>query len=217
MKRAIIFANGKMEVPPPILKDIQSSDLIIAADGGTHHCERWGIMPNVIVGDFDSLVSKEVTTFQQAGVEIIQYPAHKDETDLELALQLSLKGEVTDVYILGALDARWDMTIANVLLAANPMFSQVKIRLLDGLQELIILRGEGRIDIDGHPGDVISLIALGGDAYGITTYGLEYPLYNETLYFGSPRGVSNTFSQDQAHVFIRKGILLLCTMNSEVN
>jgi thiamine pyrophosphokinase len=206
-----------MDLPPPILKDIQSSDLIIAADGGTHHCERWGIMPNVIVGDFDSLVSKEVITFQQAGVEIIQYPAHKDETDLELALQLSLKGEVTDVYILGALGARWDMTIANVLLAANPMFSQVKIRLLDGLQELIILRGEGRIDIDGHPGDVISLIPLGGDAYGITTHGLEYPLNDETLNFGSPRGVSNTFSHDQAQVFIRKGILLLCSINREIN
>jgi thiamine pyrophosphokinase len=206
-----------MDLPPLLLKHIQSSDLIIAVDGGTHHCAKWGIMPNVIIGDFDSLDSKEVTSYQQAGVEIIHYPTHKDETDLELALQLTLKREVIEVYILGALGARWDMTIANVLLAAHPMFSQLNIHLLDSSQDLAILCGKGHMDIDGRPGDVLSLIPMGGDAYGITTHGLEYPLNDETLRFGSPRGVSNTFSQDQAQVFIRKGILLVCTMKREVN
>jgi thiamine pyrophosphokinase len=215
MKRAIIFANGRMEAPPSLIKDINSSDLIIAADGGTHHCKILGITPNVIIGDFDSLESKDVTIYRQAGVEIIQYPTHKDETDLELALHLTLKYKISQVFIVGALGARWDMTIANVLLAAQPVFAQLIIRLLDGSQELAVLHGDGQIDIDGKPGMSISLIPIAGDAEGITTHGLEYPLINETLYFGTTRGISNVFVQSHAKVILRKGCLLICRMIGE--
>jgi thiamine pyrophosphokinase len=217
MKRAFIFANGRMEAPPPILKGINPSDLIIAADGGTRHCKSLDLKPNVIIGDLDSLDSGDITTYQQAGVEIIQHPSHKDETDLELALQLAMEYEITQVYIIGGLGARWDMTFANVLLAAHPMFSQLAIRLQDGSQELVILRGKGQIKIDGKPGIPISLIPIAGDALGITTYGLEYPLSNETLYFGSPRGVSNSIQSDHAQVIITEGILLICLQNTDVN
>ncbi len=216
MKRAIIFANGRMDAPPPILNDIHDSDLIIAADGGTHHCKSYGITPNVIIGDLDSLNSTDLSAYRQAGVEILQYPSHKDETDLELALQLTLKHEVTQVYIIGALGARWDMTIANVLLPAHSNFSQLSIHLVDGSQELVILRGKGQLKINGKPGYSISLIPIAGDVLGITTHGLEYPLNNETLYFGTARGVSNVFITDIAEVIITDGILLISLQHSLV-
>jgi thiamine pyrophosphokinase len=217
MKRAIIFVNGRMETPPPIVREINPSDLIIAADGGTQHCKLLGITPNVIIGDFDSLDPKDVILYKQAEVEIIQYPAHKDETDLELALQLTLKRNITQVFIIGALGDRWDMTISNVLLAAHTEFSQLSIRLQDSSQELAILHGEGQLDIAGKPGSIISLIPIAGDAHGIITHGLEYPLNNETLYFGTSRGVSNVFLHAHGKVIIREGILLICTMNTDVN
>ena len=62
--------------------------------------------------------------------------------------------------------------------------------------------------IHNQAGLRLSLIPLAGDAVGITTHGLEYPLIDETLYFGSPRGVSNVFKQDSAHIQIREGLLL---------
>jgi thiamine pyrophosphokinase len=203
-----------MDGPPEIVKSLQSSDLIIAADGGTHHCESLGITPNVIIGDFDSLDSTKVSVFKHIGVEIIQYPIHKDETDLELALQFTLMQDVTEVFIIGALGARWDMTVANILLIAHPKFSSLKIRLLDGSQELLLLREGEQIDIQGRPGYQISLIPIAGDARGITTHGLEYPLNDEILYFGSSRGISNTFLQDHAWIVVREGILL-CIINRE--
>jgi thiamine pyrophosphokinase len=210
MKRAVIFANGKMENPPPFIDEILSDDLIIAADGGTLHCKALRIKPNVIIGDFDSLAPNDVSSYQQAGVEIVPYPTHKDETDLELALKYALTHEVTQTYIIGALGNRWDMTVSNILLGAQGEFSQLSIHLLDGLDELIILRGNHHYDIDGRSGDTLSLVPLGGDAHRITTHGLVYPLANETLFFGSSRGVSNTIISDRAQVIIEEGVLLLC-------
>ena len=208
MKRAIIFANGKMDNPPAIVGTIQPGDLVIAADGGSYHCKSLGLTPGVIIGDFDSLLPEEITSYKRAGVEIIQYPSHKNETDLELALLHAVKAGANEVYILGALGARWDMTIANIMLIAHPMFNGLKIRLLEGNQEFILLRGKEQVDLKGRPGDAISLIPLAGDTHGITTWGLEYPLKDETLYFGSPRGVSNRFMQDYAQIEVREGVLL---------
>ena len=210
MKRAVIFANGRMETPPPFIRDINESDLIIAADGGTQHCKSLGITPNVIIGDLDSTDSNDLATYQQAGVKIIQHPSHKDETDLELALLLTLQFEILQVYVIGALGARWDMTIANVLLLANPKFSRLSIHLLDGSQELIILRGNDQLKIKGKAGALISLLPIAGDVLGITTHGLEYPLNHETLYFGATRGVSNIFTNDHAELSVTEGILLIC-------
>lgn len=216
MKRAIIFANGRMQDPPDILSNRQPSDLIIAADGGTHHCKSLGITPNIIIGDFDSLDPKEVITYQQAGVEIYQYPIRKDETDLELVLQFTMKQEISELYIIGALGERWDMTVANILLMAHPMFTRLKIRLLDGSQELVLLRGEDQIELHGQPGFQLSLIPLAGDAHGITTHGLEYSLNDESLYFASTRGVSNVFLHDHAQVIVKEGVLL-CILNRIVH
>lgn len=212
MTQAIIFANGEMDAPPEMVKNLGPYDLIIAADGGSRHCMALGIKPNVIIGDFDSLDSDEITYYQKLGVKTRHYPSHKDETDLELALQFALKEDSTQVIIIAALGARWDMTIANILLLAHPRFSSLKISLLDGSQEIILLRGKDRVDIPGSPGHLISLIPIAGDAHGITTHGLEYPLHDETLYFGSSRGVSNVFLQDSAQISIKKG-LLLCVID----
>jgi thiamine pyrophosphokinase len=215
MNRAIIFVNGKMDIAPPILNDIHPSDLIIAADGGTQHCKSLGITPNVIIGDFDSLGAADIRSYQQAGIETAQYPTHKDETDLELALLFAANHDATHVFIIGGLGSRWDMTLANILLAVHIRFSQLSIRLLDGSDELAIIRGEGQMDINDRPGNTLSLIPLGGDVTGITTHGLVYPLADETLYFGSSRGVSNVIISDQARVIIKAGILLIAISSRE--
>ena len=215
MKRAIIVANGKMKEPVEFLSYLKTSTLIIAADGGVHNCKTLGLQPQVIIGDLDSMSSTEVTDYQQAGVKVVQYPTHKDETDLELALRYVMEQEFSDVIIIGGLGARWDMTIDNILLIAHPMFSGLKIHMLDGTQELLMFRAAERSPINGRPGDTISLIPLTGDVSGITTEGLEYPLKDETLYFGTSRGVSNVLLQEQAQVFFRQG-LLLCIINRDV-
>jgi thiamine pyrophosphokinase len=208
MERAIIFANGRMDAPPDFLKDPHKSDFVIAADGGTHHCVSLGIRPDVIIGDFDSLDPQLISSYQRASVELIKYPAHKDETDLELALQLAIDRRFREIYILAALGDRWDMSIANLLLLGKPMFSKLDLHIVDGPNDLFLIRGGENVEIKSKPGYPLSLIPLAGDVIGITSHGLEYPLQDEILFFGSSRGVSNVFIGDHAQIHVREGLLL---------
>jgi thiamine pyrophosphokinase len=212
MERAVIFANGRMTSTPPFLHELQPADLIIAVDGGSRHCQALAITPSVIIGDLDSLDPGQLALYEKMGVEIIRHPPRKDETDLELALGYAVQLHINEVYILAALGERWDMTLANILLIAQPRFARQDLRILDGHQQFILLRGKQQVHVRGLPGDPLSLIPLAGDCHGVTANGLEYPLDNETLYFGSPRGVSNVFVQETAQININEGTLL-CIVN----
>jgi thiamine pyrophosphokinase len=216
LKKAIIIANGQMVKPPNLTNYITSSFIIIAADGGIRNCISLGIRPNIIIGDLDSIDDRKIGEYRDAGVRIIQYPSHKDETDLELALFHSKEIGVSEVILLGGLGARWDMTIANMLLIAHPKYKEMNIHVMDGTQELIIMRSGTQSIVHGQPGDVISLIPIAGDVTGIVTSGLYYPLNGETLQFGTARGVSNVFTQEQAQIFITQGVLL-CVINRGEN
>jgi thiamine pyrophosphokinase len=208
MKRAFIFANGEAEDISSTWIDPQPSDLLIAADGGARLCKIMGVKPHVIIGDFDSLLPEELITYDTDGIDLIRFPAQKDETDLELALHYALKHEVQEIVIIGALGRRWDMTLANSLLPTLDIYKNIRIRLIDAHQKMFYLRENDTIDIYGEAGDTVSLIPISGEASGISTQGLKYPLRDETLYLGSPRGVSNELVGRQASVHLEKGILI---------
>jgi thiamine pyrophosphokinase len=201
-----------MAIPPGISQELQAPSIVVAADGGTNHCKTLGVMPDIIIGDIDSMMEDETSAYESAGVKVIRHPARKDETDLELALGYVQQVGITDVTILGGLGGRWDMTLANLLLLAHPRLGLLNIRFVDGTHELFLVKPGFRSLLTGKPGDVVSLIPLFGNVEGITTGGLEYPLNDETLALGETRGVSNVLVQEQAEVNIRQG-LILCVIN----
>ncbi|MCJ7616129.1 MAG: thiamine diphosphokinase, partial [Desulfobacterales bacterium] len=166
--RAIIFANGVLNNIRDVRDIILPDDLIIAADGGTTHCRALGIKPSIVIGDLDSLDPDYLKTLQKSDTEIISYPANKDQTDLELAIRKAIELGCDKILVLGALGARWDMTIANLLLPALSDFSKASIRLIDEYQEIILLRGEGKLIFKGKKGDTLSIVPLREDAEGVT-------------------------------------------------
>jgi thiamine pyrophosphokinase len=214
-KRAVIFANGVINNLDDALSLLLPGDILIAADGGGRHCRQLGLRPDILIGDFDSLDQPELEAFQAAGAEIIRHPARKDYTDLELAIRHAQVIEVDEILVLGALGARWDQTMANLLLPAAADFAETPIRLMDGVQEVLLVRGGDELEIRGQPGNTVSLIPLGNDARGITTHGLEYPLNNETLYFGATRGISNALLGQSASVKVEAGLLMCVIIHTE--
>lgn len=204
---ALIFANGELTDENQARRLAHQADLVIAADGGALHCLRLGIAPNDVVGDFDSLDATVQERLEAAGARLAAYPPAKDETDLELALRAAQEGGARQATILGALGARWDMSLANILLLAHPAFKELRIALVSGSQTVLLARPDRPLVIEGIPGDTVSLIPVGGDAAGVSTSGLEYPLRGERLAFGQTRGVSNVLLGTQAEISLAEGLL----------
>jgi len=194
----VIVANGS---PEPF--DIAGADQVIAADG---HALAWGHIPDVVIGDFDSLDEESRRTLEAAGSRFITHPARKDETDLELALRHAASLHPRRVTILGAWGDRPDHTLANLLLLAHPDFAGLDLWLVAHQQEICLVRHE--VTLEGRPGDLVSLTPIGGDAVGVTTEYLEYPLRDETLHLGQSKGVSNVMTAKRASIRLREGLLL---------
>ena len=208
--RAIVIANGpygRMAVRPyPRSFQRQAEDWIIAADGGTVTALRWGWLPHTVVGDLDSLPHELQQRLAAVGCQFITFPERKDWTDLELALQHAVEGGATEIVILGARGGRLDQELANVLLLSRPEWAEVDVRLLHGQEEALVVRRQGTIR--GQVGDTVSLIALAPQVTGVTTSGLEWPLHESTLAFGSTLGISNRLTQPVAQVRVKEGVLL---------
>jgi len=210
--RAIIIANGQIHDGDFLRSLVAPTDLVICADGGVSNALALGLQPQVVIGDLDSFDSDLQAQLEGEGCQVLVYPARKDETDLELALYYAIEHGVDEILILGALGGRIDQTLANVLLLALPGSRSVRVKILDGRQEVFLIRDEALVE--GQVGDTLSLLPLTEQVTGIYTEGLEYPLKNGTLYLGPTRGVSNTLTAPQARVRIGQGLLLAVVIHN---
>ena len=213
MHRAVIVANGELRASASARALAAQADLLIAADGGAQHCRAWGLTPHIIVGDLDSLAPDNRAWFERAGVRFEVHPAKKDETDLELALGVAVREGAGEAVLLAALGARWDQSLANILLLAHPAFASLTLRLVDGPDTLWIVRDYAAVC--GAPGDRLSLLPLSPEVEGVTLTGLEYPLADSTLRFGHTTGVSNVLVTAEASISVRRGVLLAIHSRAE--
>jgi thiamine pyrophosphokinase len=217
----IFLIGGSPEAQPPARLTPTMDDLVIAADRGAAHARAWGWPLHLLVGDLDSLGTEETAHVAATGVPVITAPAAKDETDLELALAHALDQGTHEIVICAALGGRTDHLLANVLLLARADLAGRRVTLADGRESIRLLRRRGgdaapaQLELPGAPGDLLSLLPLAGDAVGVTTEGLQYPLYDETLFLGQARGVSNVFTGSRAGITLRRGLLLVVHIITE--
>lgn len=203
--KAVVVAHG--DVDDADRAELDGAELIVAADGGSAHLARWGVAPHLVVGDLDSLPAARSSL---GGARIERWPADKDKSDTELAVERAVAAGADDVVVLGALGgARADHAVANTLLLALARPAGVRVTVVRGRQRMRVVRGGERLDLDGAVGDRVTLLALGGDAGAVVTEGLRYALGGETLTLGSSRGLSNEIARPGAAVSVGAGTLLV--------
>jgi thiamine pyrophosphokinase len=219
LRHAVVVADG--DVPSRDALDAawpgwaDAVELVIAADGGLVRARTIGLEPTLLVGDLDSIEPAVLATAEATGLPIHRSPADKDESDAELALLEALDAGADRVTILGAFGgSRVDHELANLWLLAHPAARDARVELLDARARatMIVAPGDGTtvtIPLAGPVGGTVSLLPFGGDALGITTHGLRYPLRDEPLVTGPARGLSNVRVTPDASVALRGGRLLV--------
>lgn len=208
--KAVVVAGG--DVDPRDGTELGDADLVIAADGGAAWLDANGRRPDLLVGDLDSADAGLVASLEGAGAAVERHPAAKEATDAELALERAVAAGADRIVLLGALAGdRLDHELANLLLVADARWRGTvrDLRIVRGGTRVRVLHGGDQLAIEAPIGATVTLLPIGGDATGVRTDGLAYPLRDEPLRFGRSRGLSNVVSGRPAAVAVREGVLLV--------
>lgn len=208
MRDCIVIAGGDPPLPGT-RQELPSPAWVVAADSGFDHAAGLGLEVDLIIGDMDS-VSSEGAVSRTAR---ISHPADKDQTDLELALRhVAAHESVQRIVVVGGFGGRFDHTAVNLGLLAADWLETLDLEWIAGAAKCHVIRDVRRIH--GDPGEIISLVPVGGDAIGITTKGMKWALDNEDLPAGSTRGAGNILTGSVATVKVRSGTLLAIQPNA---
>jgi len=175
-------------------------DFLIAADGGLDHLARWGLRPDLLIGDLDSLETAPV------GIPCMQHPRKKDDADLSLAIDEALARGHDHIIITGAWGGRPDHCVGSLQLLAKAARQGVRVELLCGGYVATAIADGQSLQLRGS--GTVSVFAYGGQATGVTIQGLEYPLDRASLRDDTPLGVSNTLN-GEGEIFLEHGTLLV--------
>ncbi|MBW3666240.1 MAG: thiamine diphosphokinase [Actinobacteria bacterium] len=199
----LILAGGEA-TSPETSADLPRADLVVAADSGYDAAVELGLPVDVLVGDLDSIQSADIPDH----VVVERHPPDKDATDLELALELVSREAPVRVVVVGGSGGRLDHELAVAALLCSDRWANIDE--IDWRSErgwaYVVRR---RRVLHGDAGATVTILAVGGDADGVTTRGLKWNLKEETLAPGSTRGVSNVMTGPVADIRVEGGVLLV--------
>lgn len=200
----VVVAGGDPPTPEEIAR-LPADPVVVAADAGLDHAQAAGLTVAVAVGDMDSVSTEALAAAEEAGTRIERHPADKDQTDLELALELAAR--LADrVIVIGAAGGRLDHLIGNLAVVASPRWSGVDIDAWLGNARAVVVHGQRTLSVE--PGATVSLFAVGGPAR-VTTSGLAWTLDDEVLEPLTSRGVSNQATTPGPQVMVSEGVVMV--------
>ncbi len=180
--------------------------MVIAADRGADYCLKAGILPDMVVGDLDSLPAEIQDELVSHNIEIRRFDCRKDMTDTQIAVDMALEKGACEIEIVSGIGSRFDHSLANVYLLYRALRKGVKSKIISGIHEIFLI--ENKCAIINETGSLISFLPLGYSAAGITLKGFEYEIDNIDMDMSFPVGISNVVKNDSAEVIVTGGILI---------
>lgn len=207
MKKALIVGNGE-ETDKSIIENIQY-DYVICADGGLEKVKNYGIMPDAIIGDFDSVNVSVLKQYEEYNILIEKFPSEKDYTDMELAIEFAVSKGYSSIILTGASGSRIDHTMGNILLMEKYYYMGVNITIIDNNNEIRIISDNTDLCIDYREGYYISIIPVDDIIQGLNLEGFKYNLDNVNVQRGSTLCISNQIAAGSGRITLRKGTAIL--------
>lgn len=203
--RIIIIGGGAFKNTFSVRED----DYVICADHGYDHALKKGIHVNLVIGDMDSVQSDTSNA-----PEKLILPVRKDFTDSETAVRHAIDMNPDEIVLLGFTGTRLDHTMANIFLLRLIYNAGIRGFIDEGNNRIYYFGGS--FSVENKEGFTVSLIPLTESIDGITTYGLDYPLNDESLYFGETRGISNVITESPAGYTANSGEGIIVLTKADV-
>jgi thiamine pyrophosphokinase len=214
--RAVVFLNGAPD-PPDLLRRVAGrADLVVAADGGARYALDAGVIPDLVVGDMDSLGEAAARAAEERGALLERHPIRKDKMDGHLAVLSVRERGATAADLLCAAGGRYSALFAvpHILLASERM--GLRATMVAGWGQAFVLEAGSRT-LFGNPQDSVSVFPFTGPATGVTLEGFGYPLENARLEIGDTLGFHNELVDGAGRVSVGGGTLLVIHEKAEIS
>ncbi|MBO4474340.1 MAG: thiamine diphosphokinase [Clostridiales bacterium] len=200
----VVIAGGPNKDLTSLLPVIQAAEAVICADSGADALMPYGILPDEVWGDMDSILPQTREWIERNQIRTSVFPVEKDMTDSEICLR-SVPEDMEILFVTSIL-GRIDHVMTNMLLVMRLAQEGRSITATDGATWVFPLHGACRWVVPGHllkTENTCSLIPLGQGAKGVSTFGMKYGLSDRDLIPGSSLTVSNEFDMtEKEHGFV---------------
>ena len=208
--KTLIVTGGSLDIgwAKAFIKTV-NAEYIIAADSGLKYIDELGLVPDMILGDYDSVDDGLLDKYKSTDIKT--YPREKDYTDTHIAIINALKAGASEIYILGATGTRMDHTFTNICNMKAALDFDVPCFIYDRHNKVYIVNdqmGEVKLSKNGQYGDYVSIVPLSEEAE-ISLTGFKYELDDYVLHQGLSICQSNEIKEDEAIIKINKGLLIV--------
>ncbi len=204
-KSELILISGGREPNFEWFKKINKNRPIYCVDHGIDFCKKFNILPDFLIGDFDSAAENSINWSIANGVKIERHPVDKDFTDTQLALD-----KINDknfVIITGAFGGRFDHLYSTIFTCAN---SKIKNCLIDESEAILFINGNESVDIEFFKKPfALSLLPMNEICEKVTINGVHWKLKNANLKMSIPNAISNRVDESKVTISIENGILAI--------
>lgn len=204
--RAVLISNGDLRDINLLREVAGQADFVLAADGGANHCLRAGLLPDLIIGDLDSIDRDALNLVGEKGIKLLKYPSRKNSSDTEICLDYLIEEGFKEIDLLGSLGSRWDHSLANIYLLEDLLDKGVDGRIIDEKNTIYLVEGQRYFKKERT---YLSILAISDKGIVVSLEGLEYPLDHKSIERGSSLGISNECRGSNFMVHIHKGRALV--------
>ena len=205
---AVIVSGGSRPSKKLLEKYLKEDDYLIAADSGCECLYDYDIMPNLLVGDFDSVDKNIFNVMKQKVKEIKQFPPEKDYTDTEIAIMEAKKQGATNILLFGATGSRIDHMLGNIGLILTYKKQGIRIEIIDDHNRMYL--SEKHMALKGTKGENIGFHALSDVVKNFTIKGAKYNLPDGIdMHLLDPRAICNEFIGTDIELNFDEGELLI--------
>ncbi len=205
--QGLIISNGNINDYNKLNDMLDNSDYVICADGGIRHIRKLDRIPDIILGDLDSVSSEDIEYIKLKNIETMKFPTVKDETDTELAVKFLIERGCTSIYFLGATGNRLDHTLANVFLLNSLLEKDIQGKIVDDKNEIYLI--DDFLELENTANSYVSIIPISQTGIELSISGFFYNLNDVFIQFGSTQGISNEIIEKKANIKIHSGKALI--------
>lgn len=205
--RAFVFLNGYYprgddRLVRGLVRRTRPRPLLVAVDGGIAFLQRIKIKPDVWISDLDS--APRIKKGFLGDVEVLLFPADKEKTDAELAIDLCTREAARDITVFGwdVRNSETDHVLGTLLLCRNLKGRKrhLSLRFLDSRQEIIAI-ADGRRTLRGYKGRRLSVIPM-SSSIRLTLTGTAYPARELKIREGETIALRNRITAERMTVSV---------------